>query len=76
MTTPQLLVVGFSARAAAGSAVRAGYRASAIDAFADADLVAFCQAVRDPSYPQGLVSLAAGFPAASCRFHRGETRWQ
>lgn len=46
-----LIVVGFSARAAAASAVAAGYQPWAIDAFADRDLQAIGQSTKITRYP-------------------------
>lgn len=59
-----LLIVGASARAAAESARRAGYRPLAIDLFADADLaeVADVQVSRD--FPYDIPALARTMPAA------------
>jgi predicted ATP-grasp superfamily ATP-dependent carboligase len=62
MTNDHLLIVGFSARAAAWSAARAGYSPLAVDRFGDADLVSLCPARTDPSYPAGLIALAKSFP--------------
>jgi uncharacterized protein len=49
-----LTIVGASARAAACSAVRAGYHVRAADLFADADLCRICDATRIGNYPSGL----------------------
>ena len=49
-----LLIVGASARAAAGSARRAGLRVATCDLFADGDLAACAQATRIGRYPAGL----------------------
>jgi len=54
-----LLIVGASARAAAFSAVRAGYRVSAIDAFGDVDLRQVAQVTVAGNYPHDLLALAA-----------------
>lgn len=50
-----LAIVGASARAAAASAVRAGFQPVAADLFADADLRAIATATRISPYPEGLV---------------------
>jgi uncharacterized protein len=48
-------IVGASTRAAAASAVRAGFRPIAADLFADADLRRIATATRISPYPEGLV---------------------
>ena len=51
----KLAIVGASARAAAFSALRAGYEVVAADLFADADLRAHCDATRiEAGYPEAL----------------------
>jgi predicted ATP-grasp superfamily ATP-dependent carboligase len=58
-----LLILGASARAAAYSAVRAGYQPWAADSFGDADLLAVCpQSRRVADYPAGLERELAHFP--------------
>jgi predicted ATP-grasp superfamily ATP-dependent carboligase len=47
----RLIIVGASARAAAYSALRAGFEPYAIDCYADRDLAAACPAVRIDRYP-------------------------
>jgi predicted ATP-grasp superfamily ATP-dependent carboligase len=59
----KLAIVGASARAAAFSALRAGYEVAAADLFADADLQRACPAIRINHYPEGLVDWLA---AAEC----------
>ena len=61
-----VIVVGASARAAAASARRAGFRPYGIDLFGDADLRAIAPVVRCPTdrYPHGLPDLLANAPAA------------
>ena len=59
-----LLIVGASVRAAAQSAVRAGYRPCAVDLFCDEDLLACCPALQCSEYPAGLAEAAAQFPEA------------
>ncbi len=49
-----LAIVGASARAAAASAVRAGFQPIAADLFADVDLRAIATATRIAPYPEGL----------------------
>jgi uncharacterized protein len=58
--SPALTIVGASARAAACSAVRAGFSVYAADLFADADLRQVCPAIRVRDYPAGLVAALAG----------------
>ncbi len=49
-----IAIVGASARSAAFSAMRAGYRVVTADLFADADLQRACPATRISPYPEGL----------------------
>jgi uncharacterized protein len=59
-TTPNLLIVGASTRAAAFSAARAGLRPRCLDQYADADLAALCPATRfDPREDETLLAQAA-----------------
>lgn len=63
MTAPvrKLAIVGASARAAAFSALNAGFEVATADLFADADLARECDATRVERYPDGLADwLAAG----------------
>jgi predicted ATP-grasp superfamily ATP-dependent carboligase len=65
--TPDLIIVGASVRAAAASAIRAGYMPWCIDLFADADLQAMVADVhRCPfaDYPRRLPDFLSGAPAA------------
>src|SRR5687768_3758422 len=64
--SPQpLAIVGASARSAAASAVRAGFRPLAADLFADADLRAVATTTRISPYPEGLLDwLRSVEPAA------------
>ena len=62
--TRDLIVVGASARAAAFSALRAGFRPYAIDQYADRDLAAVCPAVRIRQYPDDLERALDDAPAA------------
>jgi predicted ATP-grasp superfamily ATP-dependent carboligase len=59
-----LLIVGASGRAAAASAIRAGFEPSVIDLFADADTVRLCPTLKcDPAaYPHGFIELANRAP--------------
>jgi uncharacterized protein len=58
-----LIILGASARAAAGSALRAGLRPWCVDLFADADLVAMCPARRlQGTYPGAFVEAVAEAP--------------
>jgi predicted ATP-grasp superfamily ATP-dependent carboligase len=59
-----ILILGASARAAAGSAVRAGYEPWAADLFGDADLACCRLSRRVADYPAGLVRTASDFPPA------------
>jgi uncharacterized protein len=55
-----LTIVGSSARAAAGSAVRASFAVRAGDLFADADLCRVADATRVADYPAGLAAVVGG----------------
>jgi uncharacterized protein len=55
----KLAIVGASARAAAFSALRAGYEVEAADLFADADLQRHCSATRISGYPEALADWLA-----------------
>jgi predicted ATP-grasp superfamily ATP-dependent carboligase len=55
----KLAIVGASARAAAFSAIRAGYEVVAADLFADADLQRFSTATRIENYPESLADWLA-----------------
>ena len=55
-----LTIVGSSARAAAQSAVRAGFSVCAGDLFADADLCRIGHATRVGPYPAGLADVVGG----------------
>ncbi len=59
-----LLIVGASGRAAAASALRAGFDPFVIDLFADADTRRLCPVLKcDPAdYPHGFIPLAAQAP--------------
>lgn len=61
-----LIIIGASARAAAQSAIRAGYQPWCIDLFADRDLQAIAPVQRCPwdDYPQGILKLLEQAPAA------------
>jgi predicted ATP-grasp superfamily ATP-dependent carboligase len=52
----KLAIVGASARAAAFSAIRAGYEVVAADLFADADLARVAAVTRVDDYPMGLLN--------------------
>ncbi|MEO2089114.1 MAG: ATP-grasp domain-containing protein [Gemmataceae bacterium] len=60
----QLLIVGASGRAAAASAIRAGFEPFVIDLFADADTKRLCPTLRCPfdDYPHGFIELAKHAP--------------
>lgn len=53
MPQSRIAIVGASVRAAAQSALRAGYSPVAADLFADADLYEVCPATRIANYPDG-----------------------
>lgn len=57
-----LLILGASARAAAHSAIRAGFDPICGDQFADADLCATARVLAVADYPGGLVAAAAAAP--------------
>jgi uncharacterized protein len=57
-----LVILGASARAAAASAVRAGFRPACGDLFADVDLRRLGPALATPDFPSGLASLARQLP--------------
>lgn len=59
---PPLLIFGASTRAAAFSAIRAGFAPVCGDLFADADLRAFATVLDVPQYPHGLVDAASQLP--------------
>lgn len=60
----RLLIVGASGRAAATSAIRAGFEPFVLDLFADADTKRLCPVLRCPfdAYPHGFVELAKQAP--------------
>lgn len=60
----RLLIVGASGRAAAASAIRAGFEPFVIDLFADVDTNRLCPVLRCPSdnYPRGFIELAKQAP--------------
>jgi predicted ATP-grasp superfamily ATP-dependent carboligase len=59
---PTLVILGASTRAAAFSALRAGYTPVCSDLFADADLAQLCPVTRCSKYPADLASLARSAP--------------
>ncbi|MDH3717451.1 MAG: ATP-grasp domain-containing protein [Planctomycetota bacterium] len=61
----KLLCVGFSVRATAASASRAGFHPLAVDYFADTDLQAIAAVQQVAGYPTDVVRAAADLPAAS-----------
>ena len=66
-----LLIIGASARAAACSAMRAGFAPLAGDLFGDIDLSRACPARRVQNYPQGLVAAAAACSPAAWLYTGG-----
>lgn len=61
-TSAPLLILGASTRAAAQSAIRAGFTPTCGDLFADLDLCACARVLEMPDYPHDLVAAAAGAP--------------
>jgi uncharacterized protein len=59
-----LIVLGASVRAAAFSAIRAGFAPYAIDLFADRDLAAVCPAIKIARYPSEFLKALAAAPDA------------
>jgi predicted ATP-grasp superfamily ATP-dependent carboligase len=59
-----LIVLGASVRAAAFSAIRAGFAPYAIDTFADLDLAALCPAAKIARYPGEFLQALAAAPEA------------
>lgn len=57
-----ILIIGASTRAAAHSAIRAGYRPIAADMFGDTDLAACNTTLRVDDYPHGLEAVAESLP--------------
>ncbi len=70
---PRLLIVGASGRAAAASAIRAGFDPFVIDLFADADTQRLCPVLKcDPAdYPHGFIPLAEQAPASPWMYTGG-----
>lgn len=62
---PRLLIVGCSTRAAAWSAIRAGFRPVCADQFGDEDLRQIAEIVPEPFGPRGVQTVAAGLWAVS-----------
>src|SRR6188474_2299573 len=62
--TCRLILLGASVRAAAFSAIRAGFEPYAIDCYADRDLAAICPAVRIDHYPRDFLPALAAAPDA------------
>lgn len=66
-----LIVLGASVRAAAYSAIRAGFAPHAIDLFADRDLAAVCPAVKIARYPGEFLKALAAAPNAPWMYTGG-----
>ena len=66
-----LLILGASARAAAFSALRAGYRPVCGDLFADSDLRAACPVTAIERYPAELADIASAAPAGAWLYTGG-----
>lgn len=66
-----LLILGASARAAAFSALRAGFRPVCGDLFADADLRAVCPVMPIERYPAELAAVASAAPAGAWLYTGG-----
>jgi len=60
--TKRLIILGASVRAAAFSAIRAGFEPYAIDCYADRDLSAVCPTVKIERYPRDFVPALAAAP--------------
>ena len=58
----RLIILGASVRAAAFSALRAGFQPYAIDLFADRDLTAVCTAAKIVRYPSDFLDALTGAP--------------
>jgi predicted ATP-grasp superfamily ATP-dependent carboligase len=73
MTADRLIILGASARAAAFSAMRAGFEPWCADLFADADLESRCMAHRVPAalYPHGLEEAITQAPPGPCMYTGG-----
>lgn len=73
LQSPDLLIIGASVRAAAHSAIRAGYRPMCADLFADRDLLAVapCLHVAMDDYPQGLAAAFEEYPDVSWMYTGG-----
>ena len=69
--TKWLIILGASVRAAAFSAIRAGFEPYAIDCYADRDLAEACQAVKIGSYPGDFESALAAAPDAPWMYTGG-----
>ncbi len=61
-SAPAVMIIGASARAAAFSAIRAGFQTTCVDQFADVDLQQFSDTVRVKNYPTGVVSQVEQLP--------------
>ena len=59
---PGLLIIGASVRAAAQSAIQAGYRVVAADLFADRDLRGSAESIQVRRYPDDFAAVRASFP--------------
>ena len=59
------MVVGASVRAAAASAIRAGFTPLAIDRFTDADLVQACAVTRGYQQPHQILDILSALPLVS-----------
>lgn len=66
-----LLILGASARAAAFSALRTGFRPVCGDLFADADLAAVCPVTAIERYPAELAEVASAAPAGAWLYTGG-----
>jgi predicted ATP-grasp superfamily ATP-dependent carboligase len=66
-----LLILGASARAAAFSSLRAGYRPVCGDLFADVDLQAVCSVTPIERYPAELAEVASAAPAGAWLYTGG-----
>lgn len=69
--TDRLIILGASCRAAAFSALQAGFQPYTIDLFADRDLTAVCTAAKIERYPQDFLEALAGAPQAPWMYTGG-----
>ncbi len=69
--SPVVIIVGASVRAAAQSAVRAGYQVLAADLFRDSDLRKCAESIRVQDYPNGLLDVLSEWPPSDWLYTGG-----